>query len=118
MPIDGFSNRSGSLNFFENLGVPLQNAREIHHFAQTQNSRVRSVIFRYPWRTVLAPEVSRWVAGNAGGGHEEEIQGQVPAGIHQSADSRNAEDIGDLVRIQDNGGGAAGQGQTGVFRRG
>ncbi len=98
----------GGYDLLDDLGVRADDAWIIHHLRQSLHPGV--VI-----EGVDGPVVQHRAAlvhgsgGNAGGQHEAHVHGQALGGLEHILDAVGSHDVGDLVGVGDDGGGAVGQ---------
>ena len=101
-------------DLFEHLLVGVRDADIVHHFGQTLDA------------VVLVERVDRAViehrtgfverrCGHAGGEHEAHVNGQIFRRLQHILDAVGAHDIGDLVRVGDDGRGAVRNDGVGKF---
>ena len=112
--VDFFVVRLRGDDLFEHLLVGIRDADIVHHFGQTLDA------------VVLVERVDRAViehragfverrCGHAGGEHEAHVNGQIFRRLQHILDAVGAHDIGDLVRVGDDGRGAVRNDGVGKF---
>lgn len=112
--VDFFVVRLRGDDLFEHLLVGVRDADIVHHFGQTLDA------------VVLVERVDRAViehrtgfverrCGHAGGEHEAHVNGQIFRRLQHILDAVGAHDIGDLVRVGDDGRGAVRNDGVGKF---
>ena len=98
-------------------GVGGDHAGEIHHFRKTQHPGVVEKAVDIPVVQIRAAFVQRR-RRNAGGDHKLGVHRQPFRGAEHIVDAVGAHDVGDLVGVGDNGGGAVGDDCPGKLRGG
>ena len=112
--VDFFVVRLRGDDLFEHLLVGVRDADIVHHFGQTLDA------------VVLVERVDRAViehragfverrCGHAGGEHEAYVNGQIFRRLQHILDAVGAHDVGDLVRVGDDGRGAVRNDGVGKF---
>ena len=103
-------------DLFHYLGVAVHGAHKVHHFGKTLYAGV--VIEGVDGAVIQhgAGFVQRR-GGYAGGQHEAHVHRQILRGLEHVLDAVGAHDVGDLVGVGDDGGGAVGQNGLGKLRR-
>ena len=91
----------------DSFAVCIDDAGEIHHFRKTQNPSVFKETVDVPVIQICTGFIQRR-GGNAGGNHEHGIHGKTFCGTEHIVNAVGAHDIGDLMRIGNDGGGAVG----------
>ncbi len=97
---------AGGLDLGQHLGHAQKDAGVVHHLGQADDARVfekQPQIGRLQLRTRGLHVGGR----HTGRGHDEDPQRQPLAGVEHVADAGDAQHVGDLVGIGDDGGGAA-----------
>ena len=108
--------RLGGDDLFHYLRVAVHGAHKVHHFRKTLYAGV--VIEGVDGAVIQhgAGLVQRR-GGHAGGQHEAHVHRQILRGLEHVLDAVGAHDVGDLVGIGDDGGGAVGEDGLGKLRR-
>ena len=95
--------------------VAMDNAGVVHHFRQAQHPGMVEVGVDVPPAQLLAV-LLKGHGRHAGGQHEMHIQGKAVGGGDHVVDAAHAADVGDLMGIGDDGGGAVGNHRPGKGR--
>ena len=117
MPIHDAAAGACRPELLQDPGGALQDRRDVHHLGQSQDPRPRQERAHLGWAQHGAGLLPRR-GGNARGGHEEEVQGEAPAGRQQPIEAGDAQDVAHLVGVGDQGGRPVGHDQAGELGRG
>ena len=102
-------------DLLHHLGIAVDGANEVHHLGQTLYTGMVIEAVDSPVVQVGAGLVQRR-GRHAGGQHKAHVHGQVLGGLEHILDAIGAHDVGDLVGVGDDGGGAMGQHRLGKLR--
>ena len=102
-------------DLLHHLGIAVDGAHEVHHLGQTLYAgmvieAVDGTVVQVG--TGLVQRRGRY----AGGQHKAHVHGQVLGGLEHIFDAIGAHDVGDLVGVGDDSGGAVGQHRLGKLR--
>jgi hypothetical protein len=112
--VDGFAEALGSGYLLHDLGVFVEDAGEVHHFAQIFDLGAGQQFLTF-LASRVAPAVSKTGGGHAAGGAEIEVEGHGIAVADHEFDAGEAADVGDLVGIAYGGDGPVDDGEAGEF---
>ena len=117
MAIDFFVVGLTGQDFADDCWVAIDDTDIVHHFRQAKNSRVVIQVIDGLIIQRAAAFIQRR-GGHAAGQHKVDIHRQALGGLQHIADAIHSHDIGDLVRIGDDSGGAVADDRSGKLGRG
>ena len=104
-------------DFADDCWIAIDDTDIVHHFRQAKNSRVVIQVIDGLIIQRAAAFIQRR-GGHAAGQHKVDIHRQALGGLQHIADAIHSHDIGDLVRIGDDSGGAVADDRSGKLGRG
>ena len=105
--VHDLSHAAGQRQLVQHRVVSLDDAGHIHKFPQPENALVREHFFHI-LRVELRPRVLKRRGGHAGGHRVKDIELRSFRRFQHITKAVEAADVGDLVRVGDDGGGASG----------
>ena len=118
MALNGQPRVQPRLHDLHHARARVDHAHVVHHLGHADDARPGQHFGHLRRAEVCARGLFAGHRGHAAGNHDVDAQGQALAGFDHEADAVHAQHVGDLVGVDDGGGGAEGEHARGIARRG
>lgn len=113
MTVDDLASSKGVGDFEACLGVAGKETWIVHHLGETIELGAREKLLDVGRGDAGASGLEGVGTGHAGGDAEREMETHLAGALKHKVDALNAQDVGNLVRVGDDGNGALSDGETG-----